>query len=146
MRGGHHVKSRQVLFRISFPVALDTLVRQVMNNACSSLLVALNPTAACCCLSLLQVAQHSDREALYKELTESPGVIWAASEVGSRRIDEINILEATKEAMTVSFSLPFSMFGCLIGFPVPSGLRLRTYRCLFLLLTCVIFRRRDDHP
>eukprot|EP00752_Nemacystus_decipiens_P008809 g7861.t1 len=47
-----------------------------------------------------QVAQHSDREALYKELTESPGVVWATSEVGSRRIDEINILEATKEAMT----------------------------------------------
>lgn len=48
-----------------------------------------------------KISQHSDREALYKELTETPGVIWATSEVGSRRIDEINILEATKEAMTV---------------------------------------------
>ncbi|CAM9345193.1 unnamed protein product [Scytosiphon promiscuus] len=47
-----------------------------------------------------KVAQHSDREALYEELTQSPGVIWATAEVGSRRIDEINILEATKEAMT----------------------------------------------
>ena len=49
-----------------------------------------------------QVAQHSHREALFKELTEAPGVIWATAEVGSRRIDEINILEATKEAMAVS--------------------------------------------
>ncbi|CAM9592286.1 unnamed protein product, partial [Hapterophycus canaliculatus] len=47
-----------------------------------------------------KVARHSDREALYKDLTDSPGVIWATAEVGSRRIDEINILEATKEAMT----------------------------------------------
>eukprot|EP00903_Cladosiphon_okamuranus_P019230 g17684.t1 len=47
-----------------------------------------------------KVAQHGDREALYEELTKSPGVIWATSEVGSGRIDEINILEATKEAMT----------------------------------------------
>ncbi|CAN0158472.1 unnamed protein product [Ascophyllum nodosum] len=46
-----------------------------------------------------KVAQHSHREALFKELTEAPGVIWATAEVGSRRIDEINILEATKEAM-----------------------------------------------
>ncbi|CAM9438122.1 unnamed protein product, partial [Ectocarpus sp. 4 AP-2014] len=47
-----------------------------------------------------KITQHSDREALFKELTETPGVIWAASGVGSSRIDEINILEATKEAMT----------------------------------------------
>lgn len=76
------------------------------------------PTLAICCPLLLlnlvvvlsflaQVAQHSDREALYKELVESPGVIWATAEVGSRRIDEINILEATKEAMTVSHLVPY---------------------------------------
>ncbi|CAB1101068.1 unnamed protein product [Ectocarpus sp. CCAP 1310/34] len=47
-----------------------------------------------------KITQHSDRETLFKELTETPGVIWATSEVGSSRIDEINILEATKEAMT----------------------------------------------
>lgn len=44
----------------------------------------------------------SDRETVYEELIAAPGVRWAACEVGSRRIDEINILEATKEAMTVS--------------------------------------------
>ena len=52
-------------------------------------------------LLLPKISKHSRRETLYKELTETPGVIWATSEVGSRRIDEINILEATKEAMTV---------------------------------------------
>lgn len=52
-----------------------------------------------------KVLKHVDREALYKTLTEARGVCWATCEVGSRRIDEINILEATKEAMTVNARL-----------------------------------------
>lgn len=48
-----------------------------------------------------QVTKHEDREALFAELTAAPGVLWATSEVASGRIDEINILEATKEAMSV---------------------------------------------
>lgn len=72
----------------------------------------------------LKVAQHSDREALYKELTESPGVVWAASAVGSRRIDEINILEATKEAMTVSLFV-FSLAGLCVFASSPSPLFFR---------------------
>lgn len=48
-----------------------------------------------------QVAQLDDREDLYRELTQAPGVKWATHRVENKRIDEINILEATKEAMTV---------------------------------------------
>lgn len=90
-------------FQTLFPGALHTPPRNISYST------------AVCCLSLLQVPQHSGREALYKELTESPGVIWATSEVGSRRIDEINILEATKEAMTVSLYLVTLSFFLLPG-------------------------------
>lgn len=53
-------------------------------------------------VSYSKVTELTDREALYTELTQAPGVRWATAVVDSQRIDEINILEATKEAMAVS--------------------------------------------
>jgi ribonuclease HII len=43
---------------------------------------------------------EEDRERLYGELTAHGEVVWAVSVVDDRRIDEINILAATMEAMT----------------------------------------------
>lgn len=41
-----------------------------------------------------------ERESLYKELTTHPKVNWSVSIIDHERIDEINILQATMEAMT----------------------------------------------
>ncbi|CAM9655652.1 unnamed protein product [Discosporangium mesarthrocarpum] len=43
---------------------------------------------------------EAEREALYKAITESQGVEYATFEVDSQVIDKINILEATKLAMS----------------------------------------------
>ena len=48
------------------------------------------------------IKAEAERERLYEELVATPGVVWAASIIGSERIDEVNILEATLEAMTAS--------------------------------------------
>lgn len=43
---------------------------------------------------------EEDRDRLYEELTAHREVVWAVSVVDDKRIDEINILAATMEAMT----------------------------------------------
>jgi ribonuclease HII len=42
------------------------------------------------------------REALYREITANPSVIWGVAMVGPEEIDEINILRATHKAMALA--------------------------------------------
>jgi ribonuclease HII len=49
-----------------------------------------------------QITRESDREALFEKITTSSNVCWAVAVVTAQRIDEINILQATLEAMTMA--------------------------------------------
>ena len=46
--------------------------------------------------------KEKERERLYEEIVAAPGVRWAAAVVDAPRIDEINILQATMEAMKMA--------------------------------------------
>lgn len=45
------------------------------------------------------VTDEAAREALYERIVASPGAVWAVAVIDAKRIDEINILQATMEAM-----------------------------------------------
>eukprot|EP00978_Attheya_sp_CCMP212_P036424 scaffold165035_cov39-Attheya_sp.AAC.1 len=49
-----------------------------------------------------KITKEEDREMLYELITKSPGVIWAAAVVDAKRIDEINILQATMQGMKMA--------------------------------------------
>jgi ribonuclease HII len=49
-----------------------------------------------------QQTSEEDREIIYEQLTSHPGVTWGVSIIDHKRIDEINILQATMEAMRIS--------------------------------------------
>ena len=61
-----------------------------------------------------KLTDEAQREELYEKIICSPGVCWAVSVIDSKRIDEINILQATLEGMRVAASaltnkpLPFT--------------------------------------
>ena len=46
-----------------------------------------------------QILDEDERERLYEEIVSAPGVIWSARIIPAARIDEINILMASLEAM-----------------------------------------------
>ena len=48
------------------------------------------------------IVDEADREALYEKIIATPGVRWSARVVSAARIDEINILMASLEAMRLS--------------------------------------------
>ena len=49
-----------------------------------------------------KIIKEEERERLYEEIVAAPGVRWAAAVVDAQRIDEINILQATMEAMKMA--------------------------------------------
>ena len=49
-----------------------------------------------------KITKEDDREALYGRIMAAPGLRWAAAIVDAKRIDEINILQATMEAMRMA--------------------------------------------
>lgn len=49
-----------------------------------------------------KITKEEKRERLYEEIVAAPGVRWAAAVVDAPRIDEINILQATMEAMKMA--------------------------------------------
>lgn len=49
-----------------------------------------------------KITKEEERERLYEEIVAAPGVRWAAAVVDAPRIDEINILQATMEAMKMA--------------------------------------------
>ena len=49
-----------------------------------------------------KITNEEERERLYEEIVAAPGVRWAAAVVDAQRIDEINILQATMEAMKMA--------------------------------------------
>mmetsp|Transcript_21803 Transcript_21803/g.47606 ORF Transcript_21803/g.47606 Transcript_21803/m.47606 type:complete len:526 (+) Transcript_21803:3-1580(+) len=49
-----------------------------------------------------KITKEDDREKLYEEIMMAPGVRWAVAIVDAQRIDEINILQATMEAMRMA--------------------------------------------
>jgi ribonuclease HII len=49
-----------------------------------------------------KITKEATREQLYDEIVSSPGVRWAAAIVDAPRIDEINILQATLQAMRMA--------------------------------------------
>lgn len=49
-----------------------------------------------------KITKEEERERLYEEIVAAPGVRWAAAVVDAQRIDEINILQATMEAMKMA--------------------------------------------
>ena len=49
-----------------------------------------------------KITKEEERERLYEELIVSPGIIYAVAVVSARRIDEINILQATLEGMRMA--------------------------------------------
>jgi ribonuclease HII len=59
-----------------------------------------------------KITKEEDRERLYEEIVAAPGVRWAAAVVDAQRIDEINILQATMEAMKMAAN-------CVINPPKP---------------------------
>ena len=48
------------------------------------------------------ITDEAMREALYEQIVATPGVLWSARVIGADRIDEINILMASLEAMRLS--------------------------------------------
>ena len=48
------------------------------------------------------ITDEAMREALYERIIATPGVLWSARVIGADRIDEINILMASLEAMRLS--------------------------------------------
>ena len=48
------------------------------------------------------IVDEEVREELYEKIVSAPGVVWSARIVGAARIDEINILMASLEAMRLS--------------------------------------------
>ena len=48
------------------------------------------------------IVDEADREALYEKIIATPGVVWSARVVSAARIDEVNILMASLEAMRLS--------------------------------------------
>ncbi len=48
------------------------------------------------------ITDEAAREALYEQIVATPGVVWSARVVSAQRIDEINILMASLEAMRLS--------------------------------------------
>ena len=50
----------------------------------------------------LAVTDEAVREELYEKIISTPGVVWSARVVSAARIDEINILMASLEAMRLS--------------------------------------------
>jgi len=48
------------------------------------------------------ITSEAERERLYEEIVAAPGVLWAARIVPAARVDEINILMASLEAMRLS--------------------------------------------
>jgi len=49
-----------------------------------------------------KITDEEERDRLYEVITNTPGVRWAAAVVDAAKIDEINILQATMLAMTMS--------------------------------------------
>ena len=49
-----------------------------------------------------KITKEEERERLYEEIVAAPGVRWAAAVIDAQRIDEINILQATMEAMKMA--------------------------------------------
>jgi ribonuclease HII len=49
-----------------------------------------------------KITKEEDREELYEKLVASPNVRWAVAVVDAARIDEINILQATLQAMRMA--------------------------------------------
>jgi ribonuclease HII len=49
-----------------------------------------------------QITKEQDRERIYEEVVSSHEIQWAVAVVSAARIDEINILQATLEAMTLA--------------------------------------------
>lgn len=48
------------------------------------------------------IADEAEREALYEQIVAAPGVVWSARVVSAARVDEVNILMASLEAMRLS--------------------------------------------
>lgn len=48
------------------------------------------------------ITDEAEREALYDKIVNTPGVVWSARVVSASRIDEVNILMASLEAMRLS--------------------------------------------
>jgi ribonuclease HII len=49
-----------------------------------------------------KITKEEEREILYEQIVASENVCWAVAVVNAQRIDEINILQATLEAMTMA--------------------------------------------
>ena len=50
------------------------------------------------------IGDEAAREALYEQLVATPGIVWSARVISAARIDEINILMASLEAMRLSIT------------------------------------------
>lgn len=49
-----------------------------------------------------RIVKEEERESLYEEIMASEQILWAVAVVSAGRIDEVNILQATLEAMTMA--------------------------------------------
>lgn len=63
---------------------------------------AIVPTNIAGVVDSKKVTKEETRERLYQEIVSSPNVRWAAAVVDAPRIDEINILQATMQAMKMA--------------------------------------------
>jgi len=58
-----------------------------------------------------KITKETDREALFQLILKSPKMYWAAVIVDAQRIDEINILQATLEAMSYAAKGVMGLYG-----------------------------------
>lgn len=63
---------------------------------------AIVPTNIAGIVDSKKITKEDERERLYEELLNSPGIRYAVAIVSPRRIDEINILQATLEGMKMA--------------------------------------------
>ncbi|KAK1747415.1 ribonuclease H2 subunit A [Skeletonema marinoi] len=63
---------------------------------------AIVPTDISGIIDSKKITKEEERERLYEELIDSPGIRYAVAVVSAERIDEINILQATLEGMRMA--------------------------------------------
>ena len=63
---------------------------------------AIVPTNIAGIIDSKKITKEDERERMYEELIHSPGIRYAVAVISAKRIDEVNILQATLEGMRMA--------------------------------------------
>ena len=63
---------------------------------------AIVPTNIASIIDSKKITKEDERKRMYEELIHSPGIRYAVAVISAKRIDEVNILQATLEGMRMA--------------------------------------------